>query len=127
MNKDITHYRRVLKHHLACGTAVRKRLLSQFDNSLHSFLEDCPAPTYAQLETAFGPPEEMANILMENVPEKDQTIYKIRKNVCRILAVAVAALFIAFSIYVFYFKEITVITSYDTAFPNNVASTQNGN
>lgn len=117
MNNESARYRRALKKHLHCGGKTRRQLLKQFDKSLDAFQEDQSAPTRVQLESAFGPPEAMAAVLMEGVSEAEQARYLRNKKILRILAGIAAALFIAYSIYIFYFKEIAVYQSYDDVIP----------
>lgn len=105
MNKDIAQYRRIIKKNLHCNATTRAKLLAQFEVSLSPLLEDHPAPTYAQLEAAFGPPAEMAIILMEGVSPKDQRRYYARKTLLKLLAGLAATLLIVFAIYVFFEKE----------------------
>lgn len=111
MNKELTRYRRALKKHLHCGVSTRRQLLDRFDNSLSDFLADCPTPTQEQLKSAFGPPEEAAGVLMEAVSENEQIQCQKRKTLLRILASAVAVLFIVFTIYVYFVKDIVLISS----------------
>lgn len=119
MNKDSTRYRRALKKQLQCNVSLRRQLLTQFDNSLVSFEEEFPSPTFSQLESAFGPPAEMAAVMMEGVSDREAKKYGIRKKLIRIFAGIAAALFIAFSMYVFFEKEFSVVTFEDDAFPTN--------
>lgn len=114
MNKDTARYRRALKKQLRCGASARRQILTRFDDSLARFEEEFPSPTYAQLETAFGPPLEMAAVMMEDVSDRETQKYAIRKKLIRIFAGIAAALFIAFSMYVFFEKEFSVITFEDS-------------
>lgn len=114
MNKDTARYRRTLKKQLRCGASVRRQILTRFDDSLARFEEEYPSPTYAQLETAFGPPPEMAAVMMEGVSGREAKKYAIRKKLIRIFAGIAAALFIAFSMYVFFEKEFSVVTFEDS-------------
>lgn len=114
MNKDTARYRRALKKQLRCGASVRRQILTRFDDSLARFEEEFPSPTYAQLETAFGPPLEMAAVMMEGISDRETQKYAIRKKLIRIFAGIAAALFIAFSMYVFFEKEFSVITFEDS-------------
>lgn len=120
MNNESARYRRALKKHLHCGGETRRQLLKQFDKSLDAFQEDQPTPTRAQLESAFGPPEAMAAVLMERVSEAEQARYLRNKKIIRILAGIVLALFVAFVIYVFCVKEFTIITVHDGVSPGRV-------
>lgn len=119
MNKDTAHYRLALKRQLRCGASVRRQILTRFDDSLARFEEEFPSPTYAQLESAFGPPPEMAAVMMECVSDREKKKYGNRKKLIRIFAGIAAALFIAFTIYVYFLKDITYI-SYDDAYPGYV-------
>lgn len=114
MNKDTARYLRALKKQLRCGASARRQILTRFDDSLVHFEEEFPSPTYAQLETAFGPPPEMAAVLMEGISDRETQKYAIRKKLIRIFAGIAAALFIAFSMYVFFEKEFSVITFEDS-------------
>lgn len=123
MNKELTRYRRALKKHLHCGVSTRRQLLDRFDNSLSDFLADCPTPTQEQLKSAFGPPEEAAGVLMEAVSENEQIQCQKRKTLLRILASAVAVLFIVFTIYVYFVKDIVLISS-DVVIPDEAGISQ---
>lgn len=114
MNKDTARYLRALKKQLRCGASARRQILTRFDDSLVHFEEEFPSPTYAQLETAFGPPPEMAAVMMEGVSDRETQKYAIRKKLIRIFAGIAAALFIAFSMYVFFEKEFSVVTFEDS-------------
>ena len=126
MYNDILRYRRSLKKQLRCGPLARKKLLDRFGGSLAPFLEENPAPGYEQLVSAFGPPEEMATILMESVSAKEQARYQTGRKLIQILAVLVAVLFLAFVLYVFFVKEFTIIEVHDELIPGNIVATQEG-
>lgn len=63
----IRRYERELRRAVH-GFRRRKRILEAFRCSLMPLLEDMEAPTYKDLELAFGPPEQMAQELMEGTP-----------------------------------------------------------
>lgn len=113
MNKEIARYRRILKSNLHCGRAKRRTLLDQFEYSLLCFLEDCPSPTYTQLTDAFGPPEDMARVLMESVTKEEKIKYRKQQKLLKILKIAVIVLLAIFAIYTYYYKEYTIIEIYD--------------
>ena len=113
MNKDISRYLRKIKKHLYCSPKTRSYLLDHFRESLSSFLDENPEPDYQQLIAAFGPPEEMAAVIMEGVSDAERRFYRKRKNMKIIFAGIAAALFIVFSIYVFFLKELKTITLTD--------------
>lgn len=126
MYNDILRYRRSLKKQLRCGPLTRKKLLDRFGGSLAPFLEENPAPGYEQLVSAFGPPEEMAAVLMESVSAKEQARYQTGRKLIQILAVLVAVLFLAFVLYVFFVKEFSIIEVHDELIPGNIVATQEG-
>jgi len=95
MNACILQYRNKLKKAIQCGYRARKRLLEQFDLSLEAFLEDYPAAGEAQITAAFGPPEEMAQVLMASVTEAERRQFHTQRRYLRIAAVILAALLLA--------------------------------
>lgn len=66
-NPDVSRYERELKKHIQ-GFRRRRVVLDAFHNSLKPLLEDLADPTYENLEEAFGPPEELAEELMQSIP-----------------------------------------------------------
>lgn len=110
MNNEIIRYRRELKKQLHCSTSKRRQLLNQLDDSLSAFLEDYPSPSMEQLHSAFGPPEEMAHVLLDTVTKADLIQHTIKLKALRILAGIAVTLFVLFTLYVFYIKEVTIIT-----------------
>lgn len=99
-------YRRSLEKKLQCGSETKKRLLAGFDQSLATYMEDANAPAMEDLCAAFGPPEEMAEVLMAEVTSQEQTQH--RKNMlCKeILAVILAVILVVFTIYIWFYKEV---------------------
>lgn len=69
------------------------------------FLEDHPSPTTDDLRDAFGPPEEMAQVLMEGLSKEDRQKYLQRQNCKRILAVILVVLFFAYMTFVLFWKQ----------------------
>lgn len=106
MNKETVRYRRKLRKLLSCGPGRKKELLSRFENSLSPFLEDCPAPGYEQLEAAFGPPEEMASVLMEAVSEREKRCIQLWKKVQKGLFILLLILVLLFGFYAYYLERI---------------------
>lgn len=90
MADGMKQYRRVLKRKLRCSWGVRKRLLEKFDDAAFSYLENEPTPALAEVTEAFGPPEEMARTLMEEVTPKEAAAYK-RGTILRRVLAGVAA------------------------------------
>ena len=106
MADGVKQYRRALKRKLRCSWGVRKRLLEKFDDAAFSYLENEPTPALAEVTEAFGPPEEMARTLMEEVTPKEAAAYKRGTILRRVLAGVAAAAVLAFAIYTFCWKEI---------------------
>lgn len=117
MNKQIALYRRELRKRLFCGPGRKKKLLSKFDSALAAFLEDCSAPSYEQLEAAFGPPGEMAAVLMETVPREETRRFRLWCKARMGVLVLLITLIILFGFYAYFLKEWTVITVYDDVYP----------
>ena len=113
MTDGMKQYRRVLKRKLRCSWGVRKRLLEKFDDAAFSYLENEPTPALAEVTEAFGPPEEMARTLMEEVTPKEAAAYK-RGVVLRIVIAGIlVASVIAATLWIWCWKEVGVtITPY---------------
>lgn len=117
-------YERLLKKRLRCTTAVRKRLLEKFRGALLVFLEETPEPSMNQLREAFGPPEEMAQVLMTEVSPEETAKYRRNKRIRLIAAGAIAVVFVLFTMYV-YFEKQKPITIIDEVNDLGIISTQN--
>lgn len=126
MNKEIVRYQLKLRKHLSCNPNKKKQLLSTFESSLTPFLEDCPTPSYEQIEAAFGPPEEMASVLMETVPEKEKRLFQLWQNVRKCIFILLFILAIVFGVYAYCLKEWTIITVYDEVYPVTPTISQEG-
>lgn len=126
MNKEIRCYLRQLKSSLQCGFRTRKKLLAQFRHSLSTFLEENPNPTFEHLIASFGPPEEMADILMEEVTEAELRQYCHHRKLTQFLTGLTVILFILFSLYVLYLKEVTVISFEGELIPDTTIFSQEG-
>lgn len=121
MNKETIRYQRKLRKQLPCGPSRKKELLSKFETTLSPFLEDCPCPNYEQLTAAFGPPEEMASVLMEAVPEKEKRHFRLWQRIQKGLFILLFILVLLFGFYAYYLKEWTVIEVRDEVFPTPTA------
>ena len=105
-------YRRALKKNLRCSTGAQKRLLAGFDNTLDAYLEEHTEPTIDDLSTAFGPPEEIASILMAQASPQEQAHYRKKTIAIRALAYIFAGILVLFTIYIWFVKEVG-LTSVD--------------
>ena len=108
-------YRNVLKKKLCCTAAVKARLLRQFDTMITAFLEERGDCTADDLTAAFGPPEEMAAVLMSEVTPSERTQYHRNTLLKKIIVCILAAVLILFAGYVLFIKEysITAVDSTD--------------
>ncbi len=111
MDKGIQTYERALRRALPCGRGTKARLLERWRECACA-MDDLPAPTYQQLTASFGPPEEMARVMMADVPQQEQCRYRqTRRRVRTIAAVLIIAALLnllMWSVYVFQFKQIPV-------------------
>ena len=111
MTDTVLQYEKLLKKQLRCTTAVRKRLLEKFRGALLVFLEETPEPSLNQLHEAFGPPEEMAQVLMTEVSPEEKTEYRRNRRIWRIAASIIAVVVILFTMYVYFEKQKPLITT----------------
>lgn len=100
-------YMRELRRHLHCSRKAQKRLLDQFTTYQRSNMDS--TPDYDQMVTMFGPPEEMARTLMEEITSEEQTAYAQSKLVKKIVTVLLATAFVLSSLYVMFWKEMSVV------------------
>ena len=110
MNNNTKRYESKLKRKLQCNRATKARLLDEFSHSLDGFLDENPDATFADLSNAFGPPEEMAHILMERLSVEE--IRQYRRHICvkRVVAAFCAAAVLIFTLYVFFYKDLSNVT-----------------
>lgn len=99
-------YLHELRHHLRCSRKTKTRLLEQFKAYQRDTIDD--TPNYDQMVTMFGPPEEMARTLMEEVTQVEMHAY--RRSKLRMVAAGVAAcvLWVMFTAYVYWMKTIPI-------------------
>lgn len=105
MNHSAARYKSKLKRKLQCSRGTKAELLADFTHSLDGFLDENPDATFAELGSAFGPPEEMAKILMDKVDEQETRTYKLHQLLLRIAAAVLAIVLIITTIDVFFWKE----------------------
>ena len=124
MTDTVLQYEKLLKKQLRCTTAVRKRLLEKFRGALLVFLEETPGPSLNQLHEAFGPPEEMAQVLMTEVSPAEKAVYCRNRRIWRIVAGIIAVVFVLFTMYV-YFEKQKPLTVINEANDFGIVSTEN--
>lgn len=100
-------YIRELRRHLRCSRKSRNCLLQHFAAYQRDAIDG--VPDYDQMVTLFGPPDEIAKTLMEEVTSEEQTRYAQNKLAKKIATILLAAAFVLSSLYVMIWKEISVI------------------
>lgn len=120
MNHDAALYEKVLRKQLHCTGNTKKHLLQQFRSALATYLEDHPSPTRADLRDAFGPPEDMAKVLMESVSETEIRRFDRQQKWKCAASIALAALLLILMVYVFFWKEIPVFSVSETTVSTTV-------
>ncbi len=126
MNHETAHYEKALNDQLRCTGNVKRRLLRHFRDSLEAFLEDHPSPTADDLRNAFGPPEVMANILMESVSQGDRMKYWRYQKMKRAVIVILTVLFMIYVGFILFWKQ-KPITSTNEIIIDPVTITTAGN
>lgn len=109
MNNSAKRYTSKLKRTLPCTRATKAKLLEEFSHLLDGFLDENPDATYADLSNAFGPPEEMAEALMEKVSEQEKRAFGHRRLVRRIVAAILAIALLILTAHTWIWKEKPII------------------
>ena len=92
-----------------CSRRVRGLLLSRFDTMLDTMAEEYPNPNPAQLEQAFGTPAQMAETLLDGIPQEKRIRRQSSMRTLRKLLVAALILALAGGlIYVWWFKSFAI-------------------
>lgn len=123
MSNCVARYENALKKRLTCKGSIKKELIDKFRKSLADYLEDCPTPEMADLCNAFGPPEEMAKVLMEEVSAEEVARHRRWKTCLRVAVGLLTASLLLFAIYVFFCKQ-KPITYYEEVSEFDTASTE---
>lgn len=105
MNYNVRRYKSRLKKKLHCMHKTRRELLGKFDDMLNGFLDENPNASFNDLCTAFGPPEEMARILMAEISGEETRKYRLHLQFKRLLAGFCAAAILVFTFYILFYKE----------------------
>lgn len=110
MGDGMNQYRRELGKALLCTRGTKKRLMAQLLAHRQKLDGESPAPTYDQLVTLYGPPGDMAAMLMEEVPPEEQRRCRKRRRLYRGIAVGLLAALIVFTVYMTFIKEFKTTT-----------------
>ena len=105
MNRAVVHYKRELKKNLPCRSAIRKKLVSQFDALLNAFLGEHPDLSEKELYAAFGSPAEMSAAFTATLSAEEVKRYSRRKLFARFFVIGTVIFLIIFSIYAICIKE----------------------
>lgn len=116
MTNAASQYRKMLKKEIRCGFTLKEKLLKKFDQSLFAYAIEYDNATLDDLYLAFGPPKEMAEILISNVDEAEKKKYRRFIIAKCIFAGILASLLFVFTAYIFFFKEYGQITHIDEGF-----------
>lgn len=109
MNHSAQKYKRKLRKKLKCTNAARERVLNSFDSTLEGYLGDNPNASLADLCNAFGAPEDMASVLMEQVSPEEVATYHRRKLCVCVIGVLLAVALIVMAFVVFFWKEKPIV------------------
>lgn len=110
MNYEAALYEKALRKQLHCTSNTKEHLLKQFRSSMSTYLDEHPSPTGADLLDAFGSPEDMAKVLMENVSEAEVKTYRKRTLFLKIITVVLLAIILIQVLYSAFFKDYTLVT-----------------
>lgn len=96
-NPDIRRYERALGCSIQ-GVRRRRKVKEAFRCSLLPLLEEETSPSYADLEDAFGPPEQMAQDLMGTIPDLPEVL-STRKKVGFAIVFCLVAIVVGMGVY----------------------------
>lgn len=125
MVKTVEQYRKKIKCKLHCTASVKNQLLNKFDKMLMAYLEEKPSPSAEDLITAFGPVEEIAKMLMDEIPQQEILAYRKQQTVKRVLSAVLAAIFIFFTIYSFFWKDKPIVSVDEVNSVDPIVTTEN--
>lgn len=94
MNKPTKRFLRSIRKALDCSFIIQRRVMKPFLHTLALYLNEKPDPYEEDLLEAFGPPEELAEFMMESVTPAQRTRYRVGRWTVRIVAVVLVAVFL---------------------------------
>lgn len=109
MRDGMLRYRRELRKALCCTRKTKNSLLAQFLVYQQKVIDELSSPTYEQMVILFGPPEEMAEVLMVEVTPEENDHYQKRRRLYLGVAGGLLAVLIVFTAYTTFIKELTTI------------------
>lgn len=105
MHDGVLQYQKKLRKALRCPRKTQIRLMVQFRDYQRRVTAEISDPTYAQLVTAFGPPEEMAGELMRDVASQEHRAYQRQTLLRRVIFAVLLLTLVGFSIYITFYKH----------------------
>ena len=90
MNRAAKRYRGRVTRALRCSRVTKGKLLQEFDDAFHAFLEEEPDADYAGIVRAFGAPAAMAAAMCEGLPKQEGQAWR-RSRLISVLILFVAA------------------------------------
>lgn len=118
MNAFVLQYKDGVKRNLSCCNSAKARLLTKLDSFLDLYLEEHPSPTNEDLINAFGPPEEMSKVLMNELSADEMQNYHKSVIIKRTITAMLLALLIFLAAYIFFIKEFNDISVINEAIIN---------
>lgn len=120
-NPDIRRYGQELQKTVH-GFRLRRKIMRAFYDSLAPLLEEFPTPSYDDLNEAFGPPEQMAQLLLQTIPNLPRPLkrgHKVYLAVALFLIMTAAA-FVGFTLWNTSEEETLLFDS--NAYPETIVS-----
>lgn len=102
-------YQKELGRFLRCTSKTKKQLLSKFRTYQIESLDDCATNDYDQMVLYFGPPEEMAQILMQEVEPDEHKRFQRNKTIMKSILAVIVVLWLVLTIHIYHLKSIPVI------------------
>lgn len=102
-------YKKAVRAALQCSRKQKDQLLKQLEEFKQSDIPDSEGKSFEQYIMDFGPPEEMANSLMENISKEELVQFQKGNQRLRfILCILIAAVIVG-TIYIWFEKSNPVV------------------
>lgn len=124
MISAVEKYKKKLARCLKCFKITKKRLIGGLKPTFEAFLQDAPDADYPALCAAFGPPEEMAKQLMQEVTLEERKQHKKHWIITAVIIGVLASLFVGFTVYVYAVQATPTYFEYNTVVFETVIVTQ---
>lgn len=125
MPDGFQRYKKAVRRHLRCSRAAKDGLLARLEQFRQDARDGAEAYPYEQAVADFGPPEAMAQTLMEEVSQEEARAYQ-RSRRCLFAAGMIAGvLWILFTWYIYFMKTIPIV-EYREIVTSTAIETTNG-